>query len=458
MTSSCRRAAQYRTRSFGALAPIVALFAFVLAAPARADVVLRVEGRPSSGPIEAFVTVTDAGGNPVPGLTANDFSITIDGQPVAIQPADVTLPPSQDPNKHVSVIFVMDYSESVVDVARDAMEAAVTDFVEALNDGDFAAIVKFNTTLGVTIVHPFVTIDHGANSQSLAQAVASDYDGTDTNLLDALIVSLDHMLAPPVTLPTGPKAIILISDGGENSSTAAEADVIAEANANSIPVFTIGVGDLSVPGREELMAGLGTETGGGYFPAPTDQDIADAYATISTRLNNEYLITIPSGLTNCEEHVLEVTVTGQMPVSASFTRRTCDTTPDAFGFNAVTGVNRGATVQSNAVEINGLEVPAHISVIQGEYSIGCTDANFTRDPATIDNGDTVCVRHTASNSFSTNRTTTLTVGGFAATFTSTTRADPGNGGGGGGGGGSTGLPELLLGLAALAFARRRHAA
>ena len=99
-------------------------------------------------------------------------------------------------------------------------------------------------------------------------------------------------------------------------------------------------------------------------------------------------------------------------------------------------------------------MPAHISVITGEYSIGCTAANFTRDPATVDNGDTVCVRHTAAGAYSTQRTTTLTVGGFAAAFTSTTLADPGNGGGGGGGG-TTGLFELLLALGALAFSRRR---
>ena len=337
-------------------------------------------------------------------------------------------------------------------------DSAVIEFIDALQDGDFAAIVKFNDSnpLGASIVQSFTEIDHAAGSQLLTDAVTTDYPGDGTNLLDALVVSLNHISTPPIALPPGPKAIILISDGGENESTAAEADVIAQANAESIPVFTIGVGDLTVPGREDLMSGLGDETGGQFFPAPTEQDIADAYATISTRLNNEYLITIPSALVDCAEHELEVTVTGQAPVSALFTRRTCDTTPDPFAFQTITNVNRGVLTQSNTVTIQGLEVPAHISIITGEYSVGCTAGNFTRNPGNVFNGDTVCVRHNAASTASTDRTTTLTVGGFVATFTTRTEADSG-GGGGGGGGGATGLFELLLALGGLAIARRRAA-
>jgi hypothetical protein len=113
------------------------------------------------------------------------------------------------------------------------------------------------------------------------------------------------------------------------------------------------------------------------------------------------------------------------------------------------------------VTIAGLDddVPAHISVIQGSYSIGCT-ATFTTNPATISDGDSVCVRQQASADFRTSRTTTLTIGGVAGTFTTTTRRDnAGGGGGGGGGGGAAGLFELLLlaGLIAARTARRRVA-
>ncbi len=176
-------------------------------------------------------------------------------------------------------------------------------------------------------------------------------------------------------------------------------------------------------------------------------------------LNNEYLIAYVSAITDCGEHEIEVEVpsTAEPAVSVAFTRRVCDTEPDPFSFTSRTGLAPSTGATSETVTITGIEVPAHISVIGGTYSIGCTDT-FTNDPDTIESGDTVCVRHQTSAAFSTDKTTTLTVGGFAATFTTTTGAQGGGGGNGGsGGGGATGLFELMLGFAALIFGRRRMA-
>src|SRR6185295_14532231 len=139
---------------------------------------------------------------------------------------------------------------------------------------------------------------------------------------------------------------------------------------------------------------------------------------------HEYLISIPSGINDCAEHELEVTVTGRAPVSVLFTRRTCDTEPDAFTFDAQTNVARSSNVISNSITISGIESPAHISVIGGRYSIGC-NATFTSSPGTITDGETVCVRQDTSDLPSTTKVTTLTVGGIAGTFSTTTRAGGG---------------------------------
>jgi len=97
-----------------------------------------------------------------------------------------------------------------------------------------------------------------------------------------------------------------------------------------------------------------------------------------------------------------------------------DTTPDAFAFSDQTGVEPGAQVTSDSLAISGINQPAAISVSNGSYSIGCT-ATFTAGAGTIDNGQTVCVRHTASAGFSTAVDTTLTIGGVSDAFRSTTR-------------------------------------
>ena len=86
----------------------------------------------------------------------------------------MTLPPAQDPNQKLSVVFVMDYSQSVVDGFRVEMESSVIAFIEEMNDGDQAAVVKFNDTnpLRASVVAPFTAIDSVAGNPTL------DYSGS----------------------------------------------------------------------------------------------------------------------------------------------------------------------------------------------------------------------------------------------------------------------------------------
>ena len=88
-----------------------------------------------------------------------------------------------------------------------------------------------------------------------------------------------------------------------------------------------------------------------------------------------------------------------------------DTTPESFSFVNQTNVEPGTSVTSNAVTISGLEASAQISVTGGQYSVGCT-GTFTASSARISDGETVCVRLTASSAFSTTSTATLNVGGI----------------------------------------------
>ena len=114
--------------------------------------------------------------------------------------------------------------------------------------GDHAALIKFNADSGATIVVPFTAIDDGgANDATLKAGVDSEYPGTGTNMTDALLTALEHLATPPNALPDGPKAIIMVGDGGNDEATASIQDVIAEANTAIIPVFTIGIGEFDGP-------------------------------------------------------------------------------------------------------------------------------------------------------------------------------------------------------------------
>ena len=96
-----------------------------------------------------------------------------------------------------------------------------------------------------------------------------------------------------------------------------------------------------------------------------------------------------------------------------------DTIPNPFAFDGATGIAPGAVVQSNAITVDGITAPAPISVAGGSYSIGCT-STFTTAPATIANGQTVCVRHTTVLAFQSLTSTALDIGGVAGVFQSVT--------------------------------------
>jgi len=141
-----------------------------------------------------------------------------------------------------------------------------------------------------------------------------------------------------------------------------------------------------------------------------------------------------------------------------------DTTPDAFSFVDRSSVAIGSSVTSNTVTVTGINTPATISVSNGEYSVGCTLNGFTTQTSTIDNGATVCVRHTSASQASTSTRTTLTIGGISGDFSSTTAAnaassEPGNNSGGRrrGGGGAFDFASLsyLVLLHGLMLYRRR---
>jgi VWFA-related protein len=433
------------------------LLAALSAGPAVADVSVRVEGRPQSEPVEVFVRVTDdVSGVPITDLEFTDFDVSIDGVAEVLTGDQFTQPQEADPNQHVSVVFVMDYTSSVTNQFLAEMQTAVIDFIEAMEPGDMAAIIKFNDTSGEQVVQAFTEIDDGTNDQLLIGAVASSFDGDGSNILDAVNLGVLQFVGAGATLPDGPKAVILVSDGRDSHSSANQGNVIDAANEISIPLFTIGIGNPQTRGLT-ILTHLADDTGGQYVDATDGGDIGAAYESVRLLLTGEYLITIPNSITDCEAHEATVAVDGHAgTVTVPFTRRTCITRPSDFDFDDETNVAPGAVVTSNTATIEGIEAPAHISVIQGSYSIGC-DGTFTSDPGTIEDGEEVCVQQTASNQASTSKTTTLTVGGLAVTFTTTTRESSGGGGGGGGGGGTTGLVELLLGLALL-LGRRRLAA
>lgn len=98
-----------------------------------------------------------------------------------------------------------------------------------------------------------------------------------------------------------------------------------------------------------------------------------------------------------------------------------DTTPNAYSYTATTNAEPSTVITSAPVTITGINAATPVSITGGEYSIN--GGAFTSAAGTVTSGQTITIRLTAPAANSTSASAQITVGGVAATFTVTTKAD-----------------------------------
>jgi hypothetical protein len=110
-------------------------------------------------------------------------------------------------------------------------------------------------------------------------------------------------------------------------------------------------------------------------------------------------------------------------VQGGFSVTTGDTVPEPFSFEDVAGVRLSSVITSAPVTITGITARASISIVDGEYSVGCNGNWTSENGGLIADGQSLCVRHVSSVRRGTDINTVVTVGGVSDTFTSTTTTD-----------------------------------
>jgi len=90
----------------------------------------------------------------------------------------------------------------------------------------------------------------------------------------------------------GRKALIVLSDGGENGSNATLKEAVEEAQRSNTLIYTILFtdGGFGSDFGKRVMQRLAKETGGGYFEVSKKMTIDQVYAQIEEDLRNQYSI------------------------------------------------------------------------------------------------------------------------------------------------------------------------
>lgn len=205
----------------------------------------------------------------------------------------------------------------------------------------------------------------------------------------------------------------------------------AAANAATAPGPVSGLD--ATPGEGEVALSWTAPADTGKSPITDyviEVDTGSGFAPVSDGVGTGTAFT-HTGLVNGTAHtyrVFAVNALGAGPASgtASATPAAPDTTPDAFAFTDVADA-APLSVHTDTITVSGINAPAPIAVSAGEYRIGA--GAWTASAGTVQNGDSVSVRLTASAAHGTAVAATLTIGGAAGsvsdTFTVTTAAAAG---------------------------------
>jgi VWFA-related protein len=225
--------------------------------------------------IRIYLTAADERGTPLKGLTVSNFSVQEDGTTV-LMTGVVPLEQGEEP---LSVVLAIDRSGSMRGKPIQDARRAAQDFVGEMRGIDRVGIVSFDD-------HVTVISRLSSDKGPLLKAIERITVGRDTALNDAIMKALG-LLSPF----TGRRAVVVLTDGKENRSTATRKQAIDEAVEIGVPVITVGLGEEVDATGLEAIAG---RTGGCAFFAQESGELSDLYRAIARQLINQYRVTLQS--------------------------------------------------------------------------------------------------------------------------------------------------------------------
>jgi Ca-activated chloride channel homolog len=256
--------------------------------------------------VNVFVTVTDAHGSPIGGLTKDNFGLAEDGQPQQIKIFD------KESALPLSIALAVDTSLSTRhDLPLEQASAkrfvhTIVRPVDALCVYGFSEVVN-EATPGYTA--DLRRIDDGIDHIRMGAATA---------LYDAI-----YLASRSLDKRKGRKVIVLITDGGDTISKVDYKEAVrsaeeAEAIVYSIIIVPIEASAGRETGGEHALIQLSEDTGGKYYYATSTAQLDDAFRKISDELRTQYLLAYyPSQRTSFSEfRRIEVKINGVADSSA----------------------------------------------------------------------------------------------------------------------------------------------
>jgi len=225
------------------------------------------------------VAVTDSLNRFVLGLQKDQFHLLEDG-------VEQTVAHFSGEDAPLSVGLVFDESGSM-DYKLRTSQAAVAQFLKTMNADDEVCLVEFGDTASLTV-------SFTAHTEEIQNALKKAQPGGLTAMLDGINLALREMKKAK----NSRKAIVIISDGGDNHSQYTAAQIESLVREADVQIYAMGVFEPSLPfgltpeevSGPRLLSEIATQTGGRAFAAALTSDLPSVAARIAVELRNQYVL------------------------------------------------------------------------------------------------------------------------------------------------------------------------
>jgi VWFA-related protein len=243
------------------------------------------------------LTVTDSQGRHVAGLKAGDFEVREDGLVQNIKHFNAEDGPA-------SIGLIIDNSGSMRQKHTDVTKAALA-FASASNLEDEMFVITFNekATLELPLSKRFDN-----DLDQIHSALERKAPNGMTALYDALALGIGHLKSGTLQH----KALVVLSDGGDNASRISLNTVLQLAQRSSATMYAIGIYDKTDLDRNPRVLRRIAESSGGraYFPEFL-RDMERVWRDIAHEIRSEYTIGYQSSNPNRDGKFRSVRVTAK---------------------------------------------------------------------------------------------------------------------------------------------------
>jgi Ca-activated chloride channel family protein len=222
------------------------------------------------------VTITDPMNRLVTGLEKENFQLFEGSAGQEIKTFS-----SEDAPVSLGVIFD---SSGSMSSKMDRAKEAVTEFFKTANPQDEFFMVTFSD-------EPEIVADFTSSVEEIQDKLLYTFPQKRTALLDAIYMGVSKMRRAKY----GKKALLIISDGGDNHSRYTEGEIKALVKEADVMVYAIGIYDRYFPTEEErlgpaLLGEIAELSGGRAFTVENPNDLADVATKIGVELRNQYVL------------------------------------------------------------------------------------------------------------------------------------------------------------------------